>query len=139
MFLYIFSLSKWSYMFTYFAPLKKNSEAIKKMERITAAFYDSASKLLRPKRTNKMSLFAINMARDFAQIFLQPGNWSLKAGLHFSATFFHISVVERTRRYTKDILRLLHNGGSWNACTIKRCITLLCIPKQNTSQYGFVP
>jgi hypothetical protein len=26
---------------------------------------------------------------------------------------------------------LLHNGGSWNACTIKRCIALLCIPKQS--------
>jgi hypothetical protein len=25
---------------------------------------------------------------------------------------------------------LLHNGGYWNACTIKRCITLQCIPKQ---------
>jgi hypothetical protein len=73
---------------TYFGPPKKNSEAVKKMGRITAALYDSASKLLRPNRTNKMSLFAINMALDVAQIFLQPGNWSLKAGLHFSATFF---------------------------------------------------
>jgi hypothetical protein len=80
-------------MFAYFAPLKMNSEAIKKMGRITAALYDSASKLLRPNRTNKMSLFAINMARDVAQIFLQPGNWSLKAGLHFSASFFSISPV----------------------------------------------
>jgi hypothetical protein len=24
---------------------------------------------------------------------------------------------------------LMHNGGSWNAYTIKRCITILCIPK----------
>ncbi len=29
---------------------------------------------------------------------------------------------------------LLHSGGSWNACTIKRSITLLCIPKQIKSQ-----
>jgi hypothetical protein len=29
-----------------------------------------------------------------------------------------------------DILVLLHNGGSGNACTIKRSITLLCIPQQ---------
>ncbi len=36
----------------------------------------------------------------------------------------------------KQILTvLLHNGGSWNACTMKRCITLLCIPKHN----GVVP
>jgi hypothetical protein len=34
---------------------------------------------------------------------------------------------------------LLQNGGSWNACTIKRCITLLCIPKQSTSQNDVVP
>jgi hypothetical protein len=34
---------------------------------------------------------------------------------------------------------LLHNGGSWNACTLKRCITLLCIPKQRTLQNGVVP
>jgi hypothetical protein len=26
---------------------------------------------------------------------------------------------------------LLHNGGSCNACTIKRSITLLCFPKQS--------
>ncbi len=84
-----FSLSLNGPMFTYFGPPKKEQRGYKeKMERITAAFYDSASKLLRPNRTNKMSLFAINMARDFAQIFLQPGNWSLKAGLHFSASFF---------------------------------------------------
>jgi hypothetical protein len=48
-------------------------------------------------------------------------------------------------RYVKNINRergvhkeqtsrtvLLQNGGSWNACTIKRCITLLCMPKQST-------
>jgi hypothetical protein len=28
------------------------------------------------------------------------------------------------------VLMLLHNGGSCNACTLKRCITFLCITKQ---------
>jgi hypothetical protein len=27
---------------------------------------------------------------------------------------------------------LLHNGGSCNACTMKRCITFRCITKQTT-------
>jgi hypothetical protein len=62
-----------------------------------------------------MSLFAINMARDVAQIFQQPGNWSLKAGLHFSASFFfHISGVERTWRYTKAIYTVLALQTRWN-------------------------
>ncbi len=34
---------------------------------------------------------------------------------------------------------LLLNGGSLNACNIKLCITLLCIPKQSMWQNGFVP
>jgi hypothetical protein len=34
---------------------------------------------------------------------------------------------------------LLHNGGSCNACTIKRSIILLCILKQSTWQNGAVP
>ncbi len=51
----------------------------------------------------------------------------------------------KKERYAKNINRergvhkektsrtvLLQNGGSWNACTIKRCITLLCSPKQST-------
>ena len=33
-------------------------------------------------------------------------------------------------------LVLLHNGGSCNACTIERSITLLCIPKQSKWQNG---
>ncbi len=31
-----------------------------------------------------------------------------------------------------NILVLLHNGGSCNACTMKRCITFRCITKQTT-------
>jgi hypothetical protein len=34
---------------------------------------------------------------------------------------------------------LLHNGESWKACTIKRCLTLVCIPKQSMWQNGVVP
>ncbi len=34
---------------------------------------------------------------------------------------------------------LLHNGGSCKVCTIKRSITLLCIPKQSTWQNGVIP
>ncbi len=37
------------------------------------------------------------------------------------------------------LLVLLHNGGFCNTCTIKQSITLLCIPKQSTWQYGVVP
>jgi hypothetical protein len=37
------------------------------------------------------------------------------------------------------VLLVLHNGGFCNACTIKQSITLLCIPKQSTWQYGVVP
>jgi hypothetical protein len=35
---------------------------------------------------------------------------------------------------TKSLYRrvLLHNGGSCNACTMKRCITFRCITKQTT-------
>ncbi len=39
-------------------------------------------------------------------------------------------VLVQNRKYRV----LLHNGGSCNACTIKRNITLRCIPKQSTWQ-----
>jgi len=38
--------------------------------------------------------------------------------------------VSKIVRWVKKVL--LHNSGSCNACTIKRSITLLCIPKQST-------
>ncbi len=34
---------------------------------------------------------------------------------------------------------LLQNGGSWKACAIKLCTTLLCVPKQSMRQNGVVP
>ncbi len=38
-----------------------------------------------------------------------------------------------------EVSVLLQNGGPWNACTMKRCISLQCIPKQSMLEKGVVP
>jgi hypothetical protein len=43
-----------------------------------------------------------------------------------------LNVTDNTASgYDCQVAVLLHNGGSFNACTVKRSITLLCIPKQS--------
>ncbi len=56
--------------------------------------------------------------------------------LQYRSPFLSLSRDCRTV-FVKRVL--LHNGGSWNACTIKRSITLLWIPKQTMWQNGVVP
>jgi hypothetical protein len=51
-------------------------------------------------------------------------------GDFFVMVSLSLDLVTTTARF--EGLVLLHNGGSCNACTIKRSITLLRIPKQNT-------
>ncbi len=56
----------------------------------------------------------------------------------FLATAMY-ALLNRTLTNAHERTVLLHNGRSCNACTIKRIITLLCIPKQSTWQNGVVP
>jgi hypothetical protein len=57
----------------------------------------------------------------------------------YTAELYPTVIRYLQKKFTDQKRVLLHNGGSWNACTMKRCITLLCIPKQSTSQNGVVP
>ncbi len=56
-----------------------------------------------------------------------PRYTHLALKIHFFLTFFADSVG-----FILVYWVLLHNGGSCNACTLKRCITFRCITEQTT-------
>ncbi len=56
--------------------------------------------------------------------------------IHCHTKYISLVLIEK---YLLTTVLKLYNGGSWNACTIKRSITILCIPKQIMWQNSVVP
>jgi hypothetical protein len=89
-----------------------------KFRKITKYVYTCRRR--RPAATVEVFVVVFTVVVVVVGQLLQPGPF---------ATHFNYESCRRER-----IVRvvLLHNGRSCNACTIKRSITLLCIPKQST-------